>query len=291
MKGYVKIDNGIFSLGMKASTMRVLVCLLACGRKHVDPDTGTVDPNTVTVSKTAADLMERCRCSRQTFYAALSELKDLGILQAEHTYRYSDAERRLIYAKNTYTLDLAKLKNSAEGYSRVPRALLGAKITHNAFLVALYLYRLVGGSDRAYPSLRKLGQYLCMAHSSICDAMKQIRKLYIFIRSHCRLWSWLGKRLSKCYACNTYRPTYSAGIPAIVGIKNTPTLFVGGGGPKIIQHPVINNITGVFYSQEKNKVFSIYSTLYKNIDRIRQKVSGALGTLASIFRPRSKDRS
>lgn len=279
MKSYIKLSNGIFTHGMKASTMRILVCLLSGSRQHLDPDT-------VTISKTASELMVRCGCSRETFYAALRELKELEIIRAEHTYRYSGIEQRVIYAKNTYTIDLAKINNGADGYFRVPRALLGAKISHNAFMVALYLYRLVGGADRAYPSLRKLGQYLNMAHSSVCDALKQLRKCLIFIRSHCRLWNWGQNQLSKCYACNSYRPTYSAGTLCVIGgIKNTPTLFVGGGGPKIEQHPSKNKITGVLYSQGKDKVSSIYSTLHK----IHHMITGALGALAARFRPCKKD--
>lgn len=283
MKSYICIDNGIFSHDLKASTIRVLVCLLSNGRKRTDPVTGA---HTVIVRKAAGDLMELCHCSRETFYAAIQELKELQLLQVEHTYRYSGTRKRLVWAKNSYAIDLTALKNGQSGYFRIPRAFLRSEITHNAFLVALYLYRLVGGKDRAYPSLRQLGKYLGMAHSSICDALRQLRKCLIFIRAHCRRWSWYGVRLSMGYCCNSYLPTYSAGI---AGQNNTSTFFAGGGGTKIEQLPVNNKITGVLYSQEKNKVFSIYSTLYKNIDRIRQTVTGALGTLLALFRPRSKD--
>ena len=148
------------------------------------------------------------------------------MVQRWRRYRRSAYLQRKVYAGNEYTI--AKRDLSA-GYTLIPRSLLPRKLTHAAFLVALYLYMAAGRKGRAYPSLRHIAEVLYLSKSTVCLAVSALQLRQELYRYRCR-------KENHAYACNSYYPTSwirsalpeAAPFPAHIIANPLPAVKGGG---------------------------------------------------------------
>ena len=208
------------------TTKRVaLALLLMAGRKCV------------TVSVTFAVLARFAHCSPATAQQAVTELISAGYMMKTRRYRYGKDQNHLIYDANGYQW-IARIG----GYTLVRRELLDYELTPAAFANLLYIYRCAGRRGRAFPSLRRIAGLLVnaveagldMAKSTVCLALKLLRRLQAVVRLHCC-------KLDGSYSANSYFLTdmvISDGRPAT---ESTPEEISLAGGSPIFSKPSITN--------------------------------------------------
>lgn len=164
------------------TTKRVLSVLLAFrGRKNH-------------VNLTLVSIARLSHCSISTVQQAIRQLLELGYLEKLRQHRYSPYLDRIVYAANRYKLCNCSLE---EGYTLIPWSLVGADITHSAFVVALNAYRWSGRKGRCYPSLRHMAKTLTISKATVVRALQQLRQLQILVKLYC-------VKKNRSYACNTY---------------------------------------------------------------------------------------
>lgn len=206
-----------------------------------------------------------------TVLQGLAELEEAGYIRKKRSWRYSVALGRLVIAANTYRLR----STCPTGYSLIPAAVFGHKLTGAEFAVLLYLYRCAGRTGRAHPSIRfiagawrgKTGHGLDMAKSTVQRALKRLAQLQLLVKHFCR--AALG-----CLSCNSYYLTDMilgslgrAAAPAQTAwavrdpAPETPQF---GGGPIFWVASSINKITKDIYLAEKKKGVGEFGGSYKN---------------------------
>lgn len=212
---YIAVPNTVITdPGLYPSAKRVYVAMLACSSRKG------------TVRKTVAELAARSHCSPSAVQGAIAALMEQGMVQRWRRYRRSAYLQWKVYAGNEYTI--AKRDLSA-GYTLIPRSLLPRKLTHAAFLVALYLYMAAGRKGRAYPSLRHIAEVLYLSKSTVCLAVSALQLRQELYRYRCR-------KENHAYACNSYYPTgwirsalpEAAPFPAHIIANPLPAVKGGG---------------------------------------------------------------
>lgn len=212
---YIAVPNTVITdSGLYPSAKRVYVAMLACSSRKG------------TVRKTVAELAVRSHCSPSAVQGAIAALMDQGMVQRWRRYRRSIYFQRKVYAGNEYTMNKRDLSGE---YTLIPRSLLTRKLTHAAFLVALYLYMIAGRKGRAYPSLRHIAEVLYLSKSTVCLAVSALQLRQELCRYRCR-------KENRAYACNSYYPTgwiraalpKAAPFPAHIIANPLPAVKGGG---------------------------------------------------------------
>ena len=111
----------------------------------------------------------------------MKELCAQGYLIKSNRYHFGEKQNHLIYASNRY-LWLCR----EGGYTLVSRDILAYDLTPAAFVTLLYLYRCAGRKGRAFPSLRRIAEVgLAMSKSTVCLALRALRRLQALVRHKC----------------------------------------------------------------------------------------------------------
>lgn len=232
---YVKIPNAIIlDRDLRPSSKRVYVALLSCRR------------NDSTVHKTYAELASLSGCSTGTVCSALTELTQRGYVFTDRKYRPSKGLGTVVRDTNVYTLNHADCSCS---YTLIPCKLLKLHITHAAFLVALYVLKLMGMGKRAWASLRKgFQKELALSRTTICAAIRQLIQCNALVRLRCL-------KANRSYSCSTFIMLLwgeSVQTQECLSFRpETPDESMVDGGSFFEKHPIINQITGWTYYAEK----------------------------------------
>lgn len=232
---YVKVSNAIIlDKALRPSSKRVYIALLSCQQKDR------------TVHKTYAELASLSGCSAGTVRTALAELTQGGHIFTDRKYRLSEGMQAVVRDTNVYTLINT---DCSSGYTLVPCKLLKLHITHAAFLVALYILKLVGMGKRAWPSLRKgFQKQLALSRTTICAAIRQLIQCNALVRLRCL-------KTNRCYSCSTFiMLLWGESAPAQKASSfspETPEKPPVDCGSIFVKLPVINKITQWFHYTEK----------------------------------------
>lgn len=143
-------------------------------------------------------IAERAGVCVTTAREALRQLENAGFLSCQHSYRYKEDARRVVYAANTYCLHVERGKQ----YTRIPyitvRKLLASDITHAQFAVFLFLACCQGAqNDHAWPSLRFTAERTDLSKATVCRAVIVLFRVQFVNRVHC--WNQ-----NSCYSRNSY---------------------------------------------------------------------------------------
>ena len=245
MKSFFRMPNQIITdNALYYSTKRVFAAMLAyCDKQK-------------TVRKSVDELAQRSGCSAKTVQQALDQLTELGYISKIHNWRYSRFFSQPVFDKNTYQICRDKLRGA---YTKVPRSLLGAEISHAAFVVAMGVYMLSGAEGRSYGSLNYMAKALDMAKATVCRAMEILRKLQLLVRLFCR-------KANRALAANSYYPTD----------------FLVGGSLIFTKHKVTTKITeGLYYEGNDKGVFQ-FGNFYKKMKDFSENTKGAVHGIRTL---------
>ena len=242
---YFVMPNSIITDPMLySSSKRVMAALLAyCSPKDL-------------VRKSVEELAALSGCCVATARKALTELEARGFIRKIRCYRTSRFISRPIYATSIYQIRRSKLSG---GYTLVPRELLTARITHSAFVTALYIYKTAGRRGRSWASLRNSSKGTDLSKATICRALKALRLAQILCRNFCIM-------ANRAFSCNSYYPTawVRTGGQTVTGAA--PRLSLVRGSLKFSKHHFINKLTGVFIKRRSEKGVFQFGNLYSFVD-------------------------
>ena len=211
---------------------------------------------------TFSELARLSHCSPATAQQAVTELISAGYMMKTRRYRYGKDQNHLIYDANGYQW-IARIG----GYTLIRRELLDYELTPAAFANLLYIYCCAGRQGRAFPSLRRIAGLLAnaakagldMAKSTVCLALKLLRRLQAVVRLHCC-------KLDGSYSANSYYLTdmvISDGRPATESDPDEVSMV--GGSPIFSKPSIINQITKDFTLREEKygvAQFGIFNSFY-----------------------------
>ncbi|HIT33127.1 MAG TPA: hypothetical protein IAC31_00680 [Candidatus Faecousia intestinigallinarum] len=246
---YVKLENrAILDPSLRPSTLRVYAALRSCARE------GRVRSTYLALSRTS-------RCAVGTVRRAVQLLEQQGYLATEKQYWRPDGAEEVWRDTNVYLL---KPQDFSQGYTLVPCKLLALPITHAAFSVGVYLLKLAGCGQRAWPSLRRgFQRQLGLSRTTVCTALRQLTAYRAFLRLPCR---------KKNRAC-----TMSSYIPLLWGEEKTPALPLEGGSV-FDKPPVKHKITSGFLPGWKRRFVKVF-----------RKIGAAARCWTAMLRPSLKD--
>lgn len=189
MKSIAIPNTLIFSRELSPSAKRVALALLTYQWEK---------PAKRHICKKLRFIAERAGVCITTARAALEQLERTGFLSCQHSYRYREESRRVVYATSCYSLHV-DLKN---GYTLLPyttaRKLLATQISHAAFAVYLVLACRQGqNNNHAHPSLRTTAANADIAKATVCRALPLLIRVQLIVRNHC-------ENRFGCYSCNSY---------------------------------------------------------------------------------------
>lgn len=244
-QNYFRVYNCIITdRKLYSSSKRVMSALLAyCSPRDL-------------VRKSVEELAALSGCCVATVCKALAELEARGFIRTIRCYRTSRFISRPIYATSTYQIRRSKLSG---GYTLVPRELLTAKITHSAFVTALYIYKTAGRRGRSWASLRNSSTRTDLSKATICRSLKALRLAQLICRNFCI-------KANRAFNCNSYYPTawVRTGVQTVTGAA--PRLSPVRGGLNFRKHLVINKLTGVYIKRKKEKGVFQFGDLYSFVD-------------------------
>lgn len=198
-KSYVVMPNAILSAPGHSASKRLLLAMLAYSMPR-----RRKGQEVYSTAKTYAQLRQISGiASDTTLSTAISELCKAGILRRTQNFGYNRLRQRMERRTNTYALDRAYLRHLSgkSGYTLVPRELLKHELTNAQLAIALLLYQYAGSRGVARPSIRAIAAKLHLALSTVVLALRQLRKLELFIRIHHR---YVGRHGGVAYHINRY---------------------------------------------------------------------------------------
>ena len=258
MKGYVSIRNSMIQSKGYSAAKRLEVALLA-----VAPQRKSKNGEAVRYTqKTYAELKRISGIrSDATLHRAISALTDTGLVRILKCYRVSEAEGKSFKDANLYVIDEARIEEDKKenGYTLVPRELLSMKLTNAQFSVALAVYMYAGSSGCAWCSISLITKLLGIARSTVCAALKVLRKKNMFVRC---LKRYIGKLRGKTgHHVNNYYLTNSPFAPKKKKSAPNYVILTYNSSPNIEEQNDINNRTRVVYSEGRNKGNRFYDSL------------------------------
>ena len=203
-QNYVVVPNAIITAEGHSPAKRLLVALLAHTMPRLRGGRAVLS-----TAKTYEQIKGISGiCSDTTLSAAIRQLCAAGILRRTNHYGYSQTRSRMERLTNTYSLDRAYIRYLADrtGYTLVPRSLLRCDLTNAQFAIALLLYKLAGSRGVARPSIRAIAATLRLALSTVVLALRELRRMELFIRI---LRRYIGRRGGVAYRTNRYCCTAS----------------------------------------------------------------------------------
>lgn len=212
----VMVNHIITDPQLYPSTKRVFFAMLCYCSRHN------------TLRKSVGELAALSGCSPATVQQALDQLQEFGYIHKIRCFRYSVSFSKPVYARNAYQIKRSKLSGS---YTMIPRSLLKLKVSHSAFVAAMYLYMTAGREGRSFASLRTAAKQTYLSKATICRVLKALRAAQAFVRLFCIM-------ANRAHSCNSYYPT------------DWVRSHVGG-GLNFSKHHVINKITKDSYLEEK----------------------------------------
>lgn len=244
---YVKVCNQlILDETLKPSSKRIYIALLASQKNgHVH--------------RTYADLAKQSGCSARTVSQAVAELARQGYITMTAAFRFSETAQAVLRDTNQYSIVSI---SDDRGFTLVPCKLLKMPLTHSAFLLAVYLLKLIGSGKRAYPSLRYCQRQLNMARATICAAIRQLASCKVLVYLRCL-------KSNRAYACSTYILTLwgdAVGFTA-AAIPTSPAPAAAAsevkGGSIFAEHPVNTKITGELLAEKEDLKYSIRKIFFR----------------------------
>lgn len=216
--GYFVLSNAIIrDKGLKSAAKRLYAVLVAYQGGN---------------NKLTKTLDTLCKLSgidsRTTLCHCLDALIRRGLICKKRRYYYSVALKRMVYGANRYHV---VPQDFSEGYTLIPRSLMGAELTNTAFAHALEVYALSGRKGRSWRSLRRMAGRTGISLATVCRSLHQFRCSQTVSYIHC-------KKANRAFSCNSYYPVD----------------FVRKGARKIGQLQVSNKITGGLNTKGANKV-------------------------------------
>lgn len=226
------VDALILDQCIRPSSKRVYLGLLRCQNKG-------------SVRRTYFELSKLCGCSEGTVRKAVAELSGAGYITIEKKFWYCEEKKVLLRDTNVYHI---VPHNDRDGYTLVPFKLLDLKITNSAFLVAMYLMKLIGMKKRAWPSLRKgFQKALGLSRTTICAAIQQLVSCGALLYMHCM-------KKNRAFSCNTYMILlWGEKQSTPVSVETEQTATPDKGGSIFNRHPVSTKITGVSILRRSEK--------------------------------------
>ena len=233
---YVCMSNAIIlDRRLKPSAVRVMSALLRFRRSN-----GTAS---VTLERLAAT----ANCSVHTVQSAVRSLADNSYLTVEANYR-----RVGLDALRTTNIYHITAQDMTKGYTQIPVKLCAAPITHAAYLVGCYLFKLIGVGKRAFPSLRKgFEKSLGLARTTVIAAIRQLVSNGFFYILSCR-------KANRAMSMNSY--CVCAWGESIVPQAE---VFPEMGGLIFAKPCIIPKITDRTYQRKKRIIFYIRKTILK----------------------------
>lgn len=273
---FVKMSNAlILDSSLKPSRKRVYQALLANQRDGQ-------------VRRTYAELAACSGCSVGTVRQAVADLAAAGYIGITKTYRFSEAAEQLLKDTCIYRIHP---QDFSLGFAMVPCKLLKQHITHAAYLVALYLLKLIGTGRRAWPSLRRgFEQALGLSRTTVCDAVRQLMSCKILVRLRCLT-------ASRAYSMSSYYLTLWGEETAAVGTNDSCSAMIckgcpnagelsassDRGGSVFDKHPLSTKITWSSMLRKREKGVLEFVKLNKYFAHFVNRIK------AAFFCPRNKD--
>lgn len=185
-RGYIAVPNSvILAKSLYATDKKLFAAMLSASYGH-------------RCRKTYDELAALSGLSRRTVAACLVRLEEAGMItRREHTYFWYGPLGQLVRSANVYHL---KKREPGEGYTLIPRTLLGQDLSPSAFVAAMEIYRQAGREGRSYGSLCYMAKVLDMAKGTVCRCLRQFRSSQSVSFIRCR---YRGKRN---FACTSYYP-------------------------------------------------------------------------------------
>lgn len=144
--------------------------------------------------KSYKELGELAGVSSDTVLKAVKELESTGYVTKANTHYYNRGQGKVVRGKNLYTCNLNVLR---EGYTFLPREVFRNGLTISQQLVYISLYITAGNRRRAFPSIREMSEASGCCRSTICEALKVLKKLpELMVR--------LCKKRSGAFAASSY---------------------------------------------------------------------------------------
>lgn len=181
-------------------------------------------------------------CSVATAVKAVRELSKAGYLTVKHTKYHSGKLGRTVYGKNTYTVDLALLR---QGYTIFNRAIFSQELTDSAFIVFCAVVICAGNRGRAFPSISALQKKTGAVRSTVCAGLKLLKTLKNLLVQLC-------VKKNREHTANSYIlcNTSAFCVQHTAGEENCQALIEGfslRGVVRFLANKVKTQITGVLY--------------------------------------------
>ena len=133
--------------------------------------------------KSYDELANLAGVSSDTAAKAVRELKAAGYITMANTHYYDKKKGRVVRGKNVYSCDLNALK---AGYTFLPREIFAQSLTIGQRFIYIGLYVSAGNQRKAFPSIREIQQATGCARSTVCEALKVLKKLPGLLVQLCR---------------------------------------------------------------------------------------------------------
>lgn len=121
--------------------------------------------------------------SSDTVLKAVKELEAAGYVTKSNTHYYSQTKGKVLRGKNIYTCDLNVLR---EGYTFLPREVFQNGLTISQQLIYISLYVTAGNRKRAFPSIHDMSKASGCCRSTVCEALKVLKKLPALLVHLCK---------------------------------------------------------------------------------------------------------
>ncbi len=118
-----------------------------------------------------------------TIRQAAKALCERGYVTTRQTYYYSQELRAVVKGRTEYVCDLS----FSHGFTFIPRSVLDLELGKAAFSVLLFLYCCKDDEQhRAWPSIKEMREATGAACSTVCEALRELKKLPMLLVRCCR---------------------------------------------------------------------------------------------------------
>ncbi len=144
--------------------------------------------------KSYAELAKLANCSPSSAKEAVMQLAEYGYISYATQKRYVEAIKGVGYGKNAYSVNLNLLR---DGYTLVSRDSFRYQLKSAAFIIYLAILIAAGNGKRAFPSISKLQKMSGAARSTVCAALRLLKRLTSLLVQLC-------VRRNRTFAANSY---------------------------------------------------------------------------------------
>lgn len=144
--------------------------------------------------KSYHELAHLSNTSKNTVQKAVKELVASGYISEVKTHFFNLHIGKVARGKNQYICNLSIMK---EGYTFLPREVFRSDLTITQQVIYIGLYVTAGNRKKAFPSIQEIRKMAGCARSTVCEALKVLKKLPALLVRLC-------KKRNGEYAHNTY---------------------------------------------------------------------------------------